>query len=210
MGALAEDLLLVAIDPATGVLRCRGHVHYGLMGAELLVLAGQGLIEEADGRIMVLATGPAATGDPDTDVGLVKLIEAKRPPRVGNWVSRPRSKITDTYLDRLVAAGAIRREGGAFRRRFPVIDQARAAAVRTQLDTIAFAPDELDAAQAGSADLAGLAGLAGLGNAIGLTGVLYRGRDQRQVRKRLREICKSNWITEAVHRAVAAADSNSG
>jgi len=45
---------------------------------------------------------------------------------------------------------------------------------------------------------------AGLVNAIRLDLLIYRGSDQRQVHKRLREICQSNAITEAVHHAATS------
>jgi Golgi phosphoprotein 3 (GPP34) len=197
MRSLAEDLLLVAIDPATGVLRCRGNLRYGLMGAELLALVSSGLIEEANGQIYVLAGGGRSSGDPDADGALVGLVAAKRPPRIRVWVSRPRRLIMEDYLDRLIAANAIRREGGRFRARWPVADHSRAAALRTRLDTIAFGSGAVDPPEVA---------FAGLVTAVGLERLIYRASDQRQVRKRLREICKSNAITEAVHRAASSSD----
>jgi hypothetical protein len=97
MDSLGEDLLLVALHPGSGVMRCRGHLPYGLMGAELVELAVAGRIE----------------------------------------------------------------------------------------------PDDC------------------LADAIGLTDQLYRGREYRGARKRLREITKSHWAAEPVRRAVAAADAAS-
>ena len=195
MYSLAEDLVLIAVDPATGVLRCHGHLRYALMGAELLALVSGGLIEEANGQIHVLAPGARSSGDPDVDAAMVGLVAAKRPPRIRGWVGVPRRQITEDYLNRLIAANAIRREGGRFRARWPVADHSRAAALRTRLDTIAFGSGAVDPPQVA---------FAGLVNAIRLDLLIYRGSDQRQVHKRLREICQSNAITEAVHHAATS------
>jgi hypothetical protein len=201
MNSLGEDLLLVAIDPRKGVVRCRGHMNFGLMGAELVMLAAAGRVEvDADGRLR--ATGPAAqpTEDPELDTALAKLAEAGRPPKVRGYVSRPRRNLTSTYLDRLIAAGAIQRQGGAFRPRWPVTDQARAAAVRSQLDAIVFGGGPVSEPQAA---------YAGLADAIGLSWLFYRGKANREVRKRLREVTKSHWVAEPVRRASDAADAAS-
>jgi|HubBroStandDraft_1064217.scaffolds.fasta_scaffold26957_3 hypothetical protein len=197
MGSLGEDLLLLAIDPGNGVLRCRGHIPHGLMGAELVALAEGGWIEVADGRLTVIQAAGLTTGDQDLDVALGGIAAARRQQRVRVWVSRPRRNITNSYLARLSADGSIQRKGSALRRRWPVIDGSRAAAVRARLDAVALGSGQADTDQAA---------LPGLAEAIGLGRGLYPGSDNRQVRKRLREIAKTHWAADAVRRAVAAAD----
>src|ERR1700722_1019846 len=118
MNSLAEDLVLVAIDPANGVLHCRDHLPYGLMGAELVMLVGAGLVEVTDDRVRLLQPAGPSAGDGDLDAALSKLAAAKKPPKARRWVSRPRPKIVNAYLDRLIAANAIQRTGGALRPRW--------------------------------------------------------------------------------------------
>jgi hypothetical protein len=196
MNTLAEDLLLVAIDPGNGLMRCRAHIAYGLMGAELTELAVAGRIERAADPIVVANSVDLATGDPDLDAALGALAGARRPLKVRRWVSRPRRSIVNSYLDRLIAAGVVRREGGALRPRWPLTDQGRATAVRARLDAALLNAGPVDAAEA---DLPCLA------DAIGLIDQLYRGREHRAARKRLREITRSHWVADPVHRAVVAA-----
>ncbi len=199
MDSTAEDLLLVAIDPNNGVMHCRNELQYGLMGAELVMLAGAGQIKVTDGRIS-LVEPVANTGDVDLDAALGQLAAAKQPPKLRRWVSKPRRKIVNSYLDRLIAAGAIQRTGGALRPRWPVLDPVRAAAVRERLDAIALGTGEVDEVQAA---------YAGLADAVGLATLLYRGRDNRPVRSRLRDITKSHWAAEPVRRAAAASEAAS-
>jgi hypothetical protein len=49
-----------------------------------------------------------------------------------------------------------------------------------------------------------------LADAIGLVAVLYRGRQFRDARKRIREITKSHWAAEPVRRAATAAEGSAG
>jgi|ERR1700683_1636354 hypothetical protein len=201
MNSLGEDLLLVAIDPRNGVLRCRSHMHFGLMGAELVMLAAEGRVKvDDDGKLRAVEPSAQPTGDPELDAALGKLAAAGRPPKVRGYVSRPRRNLTNAYLDRLIAAGTVQRHGGAFRPRWPVIDQARAAAVRSQLDAIVLGEGPVSEQQAA---------YAGLADAIGLPGLIYRGKENREARKRLREITKSHWVAEPVRRASDAADAAS-
>ena len=200
MDSLAEDLLLVAIDPANGVLHCRDHLSYGLMGAELVMLVGAGLVEVTGDRVIALQPAGLNAGDVDLDAALSKLAAAKQPLKVRRWISRPRRKIVNGYLDRLIAADTIQRTGGALRPRWPVTDLARAALVRQRLDAIVLGSGEVDEAQAA---------YPGLVDAIGLAAYLYRGRENRPVRNRLRDITKTHWAAEPVRRAVAAAEAAS-
>ena len=198
MNSLGEDLLIVAIDPRSGHLHNRSHLQYGLAGAELIMLAEAGRVAVGeDGRLQVTGTAALTTGDADLDTALGKLADARRAPKVRGWVRYPRRNLTSAYLNRLITAGVVERQGGVLRPRWPVTDQARAAAVRQRLDAIALGSGPVDEPQAA---------FAGLADAIGLVLLYYRGRDNREVRKRLREITKSHWVAEPVRRAVDAAE----
>ncbi|HET9897336.1 MAG TPA: GPP34 family phosphoprotein [Streptosporangiaceae bacterium] len=190
MESLGEDLLLVALDPASGVLHGRGKLPYGLMGAELVMLVSAGLVSVADGRVVEVAPG-RATGDLDLDAALGRIALRPEPPGVRNWVASPRANITRSYLARLVAAGAIgEREGSILRPRWPVHDLARAGSVRARLDAVALGTGDADAAQVT---------FAGLADAIGLGWTYYQGW-------RLREITSNDWAASAVRDAIQAAN----
>jgi hypothetical protein len=220
MDSLAEDLVLLAIDPGNGVVHSYGHLHYGIAGAELVALAEAGHIDLADDKIIV--TGLAAsTGDPDLDATLASLGAARRPPKPRGWIGKSRGRATKTYLTRLVEAGAIERSNRLLVR-YTVIDTARMASLRSRVDAVALGagpaevdavargagPGEVDAVArgAGPADSAQQA-YAALVSAVGLAAHLYRGWDNRGVRKRMHQLAKTHWAASAVQRAVAAADS---
>jgi len=198
METLGEDLLLIAINRRSGVLRCRSYLRYGLVGAQLVALAEAGFIDVAGGKIVV--TGSAgATGDPDLDAELAKIAAARRPPSPRRWVGQPHAKIVKTYLTRLTATGTIQPKRGLLPR-YLVIDTARANATLARLDAIARG-----AGPAGTAQQA----YAGLVSAVGLSVYLYRGRDNRAIRQRLSQLTESHWASAAVKRAVDAAQSSS-
>lgn len=200
METLGEDLLLLAIDPGNGALRHRGRLRYGLMGAELSALAAAGRIDIANGRVVVTDATGATTGDQDLDAALAALAAARRPPRPSNWVGHARRNITESYLERLAAAGSVQRQRGALLTKWPIVDGSRPSAARARVDAVALGYGQFDAAEAA---------LAGLVSAIGLSSQLYPGWGNRAVRRRLREIAAQQWAAEAVRRAIAAAESAS-
>jgi len=125
----------------------------------------------------------AATGDPRLDAALASLTGSGRPPKAERWVSRPRRGILDSYLERLVAAGCLRREGTVLTR-WRIVDAGRVADARARLDAIAMSAGQIDLTQTA---------LGGLAYAIGLLNVLYSGWGNRAVRRRFREIADGRW-----------------
>lgn len=200
MGSLCEDLLLLAIDPASGVVRNWSRLNIALTGAELAQLQEAGRIDVSTGRIVV--TGPAAmtTGDPDLDATLTRLASCSQPPQPRTFVGRRRAHVVSSYLARLSGAGFVQHDGGRwFRQRWPVIDHSRLASARAPLDAAVFGAGELSSGQAA---------LAGLVQVTGLARSLYPGRQNRAVRVRLRQIARSHWAVQAVRSAIAAAESH--
>lgn len=197
MDALGEELLLIAIDLRSGVVRCRGYLRYGLVGAHLVALAEAHFIDVAGGKIaMTGRTG--VTGDLDLDAELARIGAARRPPSPRRWVAQPHANIVKSYLNRLTATGTIQPKRGLLPR-YLVIDTARADAARTRLDAIVRGAGPTDTAQRA---------YAGLVNAVGLSVYLYRGRDNRIMRQRLNQLTDSHWASAAVKRAVDAAKSS--
>lgn len=188
---LGEDLVLLSLS-ANGRIANRRRIDFGLMGAELVRLAADGRISIVSDRVVV--QDRTNRGDPELDTALASLGDARRGVRPKAWVRRPRRGICDAYLNRLVAGGALRAERvGIFAvTRWRVADPARLASARARLDEVALSDAPTSTAQAA---------YAGLAYAVGLPALLYRGRDNRQVRKRLERIAKGQWAAAAVDAA---------
>ena len=105
----------------------------------------------------------APTGDAELDAALASISQASRPPRAQRWVGHPRRGIESAYLDRLSAAGVIRKER-ALTTRWRITDTARVAEARARVDAIASSDGPVDLAQAA---------LGGLAHVIGLDAALY-------------------------------------
>src|SRR5215469_8480993 len=192
MDTLGEDLVLLSLGPDSGRVRTAQKIGYGLMGSELVRLAASGRVDVQAGRIIVL--GGAPTGHAELDVALASIAASRRPPRAERWVGRPPRDICGAYLERLAAAGRVRREGRLLTR-WRIVDVQRVTEARARLEAIAVPGAELDQAEAA---------LGGLAHAIGLDAVLYPGRANRHVRKRLQQIARGQWVATAVSRSAAA------
>ena len=120
----------------------------------------------------------APTGDAELDAALASISQASRPPRAQRWVGHPRRGIESAYLDRLSAAGVIRKER-ALTTRWRITDTARVAEAQARVDAIASSDGPVDLAQAA---------LGGLAHAIGLDAALYPGWGNRGLRRRFKDI----------------------
>jgi hypothetical protein len=192
MDTLGEDLVLLSLGPGSGRVRTAQKIGYGLMGSELVRLAASGRVDVQAGRIIVL--GGAPTGHAELDAALASIAASRRPPLAGRWVGHPRRDICAAYLERLAAAGRVRREGRLLTR-WRIADVERMTEARARLEAIAVPGAELDQAQAA---------LGGLAHAIGLDAVLYPGWANRHVRKRFQQIAEGQWVARAVSRSAAA------
>jgi hypothetical protein len=193
MDTLSDDLLLLAIDPNRGRVRAVHLVRYGLIGAELIRLVASELVLIKDGRLVV-AESASATGDLQLDTALASLAGASKPPKPKSWASKPRRGIVTGYLTKLANAGKIQRSAGA-RARWQVADTDGLATARARLDAIAGGTGQVDLEQAA---------YGGLVQAVQLDRLLYRGWDNRAVRKRLKEIAQGKWTAPAAEPADAA------
>jgi len=187
METLGDDLALLSVRPGGKVHEDR-RLAIALAGSELVQLAARGQVDIADGRIVVRHSG--RTGDTELDLALESLLHAGRPPKARVWVARPRRDIVTSYLARLEASGALRRESALFGTRWRVADPARVNQAAARLDAIARS--------AGPVDTAGAA-FGGLAHAAGLDAILYRGLGNRGLRARLRRIAEGRvaWAEPA-------------
>jgi hypothetical protein len=192
MDALGEDLVLLSLDPGSGRVRTAQKIGYGLMGSELVRLAAGGRVGVEEGQVIVRS--PEPTGDPGLDAALTSMAASRRPLKAERWVGRPRRDICASYLERLAAAGQLRKERGLLTR-WRIVDAQRVADARARLDATIEPGAQLDLAQAA---------FGGLAHAIGLDAVLYPGRANRDIRKRFKQIAEGQWTAAAVRSASGA------
>jgi Golgi phosphoprotein 3 (GPP34) len=192
---LGDDLVLLSLNPGTGRVRTSQKIGYGLMGSELVRLVAADRIGISGGRLVCHSSTP--TGDAELDAALASISQAGRPPRVQRWVGHPRRGIASAYLDRLTAAGVIRKER-ALTTRWRIADAGRLAEAQARVDAIARSAGPVDLTQAA---------LGGLAHAIGLDAALYPGWGNRGLRRRSKDIASGGATAAdpAVQAAVTAA-----
>jgi hypothetical protein len=192
---LGDDLVLLSLNPGTGRVRTSQKIGYGLMGSELVRLVAADRIGISGGRLVCHSSTP--TGDAELDAALASISQAGRPPRVQRWVGHPRRGIASAYLDRLTAAGVIRKER-ALTTRWRIADAGRLAEAQARVDAIARSAGPVDLTQAA---------LGGLAHAIGLDAALYPGWGNRGLRRRFKDIAGGGATAAepAVQAAVTAA-----
>jgi hypothetical protein len=222
---LAEDLLLLVTDDATGRLSAAGaQVDAGLAGANLVELTLLGKVdvsgEQDQGRReRIIVRDPSPPGDDVLDAALRILVE--RQGSKPSAVVKPLGKnLRPVLYQRLVAGGVLRtgqgRALGIFpTRTWPAQDPSHEAEVRqrvTQALVQTAAPDERTAA------------LIALLHALRCEHKVVDPRpyqlSRRQLRARAAEIAQGNWASEAVRKvidemiaavaAVSAATASSG
>jgi len=206
MQTLGEDVLLLAIGQ-DGTIAARDTMSFALAGSELMRLAALRRVDIVKGRIVVV--DPTPTRDFLLDAAFASMRASKRPPRVKNWIIRQDRKVTQDYLEKLAASGALRYEPhrtlGVFRSdRWFIVDSARVRRLEAQLDTIAFSSGPLDFSQAA---------FGGLVYAAGLASVLYPKHKNRPARKRLEWLAGCDeiaWAVVEAARARRAAAANAG
>jgi hypothetical protein len=185
---LGDDLVLLSLNPGSGRVSTVRKIGYGLMGSELVRLAAGGRVDIEAGRIVVRSALP--TGDAELDAALASIVNARRPPRAERWVGRPRHGICNAYLERLAAAGSIRKESAVLTR-WRITRPQLVAGARARLDAVAVSTAPLDLSQAA---------FGGLAHAIGLDALLYSGWGNRGIRKRFEQIAKGQWMAPATRR----------
>jgi hypothetical protein len=102
---IPEELLLLALDPATGTTAQPQSLDLGLAGAQLVELALAGRIAPDGDRIAVILARP--TGDPTLDSALELLRRRGSPVRAVHWIGGPRLGLRQTYLTHLERCGMV-------------------------------------------------------------------------------------------------------
>ncbi|MGW1492724.1 GOLPH3/VPS74 family protein [Streptomyces sp. NPDC002402] len=197
---LPEELLLLALDPATGRRHCnRRYLQYGLAGAALAELELQGRVAEARGRVTVV--NPLPPQNP-LSAQILASLPAPRGSRFGDgvharrWVRSTGRQVEELCLHHLVGRGALRVETRRFLGLFPYHrypaaseDWSSPARGRYAQSMAAGLPDRRSRL------------LAAFTTAIGLSRVLHPGRTWRESGGLL-ILVREEWAAYAVHRAV--------
>ncbi|MGQ4515563.1 GPP34 family phosphoprotein [Streptomyces sp. DW26H14] len=202
---LPEELMLLALDPATGKPRVRArHLHYGVAAAALAELEARRFVAEDRGRVVPLS--PPPTGEPVLDAAL-GLFDDGRPVRARHWLRRRRSgAVTGACADSLAARGLItvetHRALGLFSvSRYPLVSPGTAEEA---------AADFRGAAKMGFPE-PGARMLAALVSAIRLTRhVVPAGGSGRETRRTMRGLTRELWPARAVDRLIKSEASDAG
>ncbi|GHE67335.1 MULTISPECIES: GOLPH3/VPS74 family protein [Streptomyces] len=193
---LPEELLLLALDPATGTTAQPQSLDLGLAGAQLVELALAGRIAPDGDRIAVVV--PRPTGDPTLDCALELLRRRGAPVRAVHWIGGPRLGLRQTYLSHLERCGMVHAVAGQMcgvlpTTRYQATDNAISREIRARLDSAirtGVPPDPRTAA------------LAALAHAVGLGKHLYPGNEGRSSRSRLRDLIRHDPMGGLVAHAV--------
>ena len=202
MTTLADDLLLVLLDPESGKPRTDGtKLAYGLAGALLLELALAGRVDVVGpkpSKAEVVVRDHTPLQDEVLADALRRVAEKRR--RAERLVPALAKGLRDRLLERAEQRGDLRRERVALRRdRWPAANQARRRALGARLHDVlvtGISPDPHTAAL--------VALLAAIDAAPSVVDTPDRAA-RKAVSRRAAELSDGAWAAESVRRAVAAA-----
>jgi hypothetical protein len=197
---IAEDLLLLATDDATGKSTVSSvQLEPALAGAVLmeLVVTGRVNIEGEGSNAMVFVTDPAPLGDPVLDAALQNLLD-KAPLKPGSAIHRLTKGLRDRLNTQLEDRGLLRRESGKVlgvfpTTRWPAQDSGYEAEVRRHVVGVLRDGLEPDARAALIITVLTAADL--------LTMVVEKG-DLKGAKARGAEIGQGNWAGDSVRKVI--------
>jgi hypothetical protein len=192
---LAQELVLLGLDPAGRVRGGNPGFDFALAGSVLLDLALAERIDVVDKRVVV--RDRARSGDLVLD-GAVEVIAQGRRRRAKDWIPRLSKRLRKQVLVQLVRGGLIRmrpvRVMWIFPAvRYPVTDPAVVSRLRERVDAAVRGSGPVEPR---TAALCAVIGPAGLGRR------LFPDLPRKELRRRLDEISRGNWASEAVRAAV--------
>ena len=201
---IPEELLLLALDPATGTTAQPQSLDLGLAGAQLVELALAGRIAPDGDRIAVVL--PRPTGDPTLDSALELLRRRGSPVWAVHWIGGPRLGLRQTYLTHLERCGMVHAVSSQMcgvlpTTRYQATETTISREIRTRLDAAirtGVPPDPRTAA------------LAALAHAVGLGKHLYPGNEGRSCRSRLRDLIRHDPMGGLVAHAVMDVQNGAG
>jgi hypothetical protein len=197
--ALMDELLLLVYDDAGSPQASMQSVDYGLAGALLTELMLAERIAVPDKRVVVTDAGP--TGDPLVDQALARVAADRRGRKPKDWIGPLSSGLRPKVLDRLVAAGLLRREQDRVlwvfpRTRFPSTSGAEPLPETEARRRLLAAVDGTGPVDPRTAALCALV------RAVGVERLAVPDRPKRQVQERFAEIVAAAWPADAVRKAI--------
>jgi hypothetical protein len=206
---LAEDLYLLAEDPATGrALLDPGHLDLGLGGALLLDLTLRRRVALVEDHVTVAQN--TATGEPLLDSALAAVARQGRAHGPDHWVRHLGRGAHRAVQDRLVDLGILRRDDRRILHVIP-IHRTHETDGRLHHELIGHLRDAVVLGNRASPETSALALLA---LASGLDRHLFPRSDRQAIRNRLREVAagcaEGARVGQAVAGAVNAADAALG
>lgn len=200
---IAEDLLLLATDDATGKTTVSSmQLDPALAGAVLMELVILGRVNlEGDGRkARVVATDPTLPGDPVLDLALQTLFDLG-PTKPVHAIGKLAKGLRDRLNDALVERGILRRESGKIlglfpTTRWPAQDQGPEAGIRASVVPALVLGQEPDGRTAAIISVLTAADM--------LRTVVDR-PDHKVAKARGKEIGAGNWATDSVRKVIQEA-----
>jgi hypothetical protein len=197
---IAEDLLLLATDDATGKITVSSmNLEPALAGAVVmeLIVAGRVTIEGEARQSMVVVTDRTPLGDPVLDAALLSLID-KAPLKPGAAIQRLTKGLRDRLNGQLEEHGLLRREPGKVlgvfpTTRWPAQDSGYEAEVRSHVVGVLRDGLEPDARAALLITVLTAADL--------LTTVVEKG-DLKTAKARGQQIGEGNWAGDSVRKVI--------
>jgi hypothetical protein len=197
---IAEDVLLLAIDDASGKTTVSStQLDPALAGAVLmeLVVAGRVNLEGEGRRAMVVVTDGTPLGDPVLDAAAASLVE-KAPLKPGNAIQRLTKGLRERLNGQLEERGLLRRESGKIlgvfpTTRWPAPDSAYEDEVRNRVLRVLLQGIEPDARAALIITVLSAADM--LGTVVGKA-------DLKAAKARGKQIGEGNWAGEGVRKVI--------
>jgi hypothetical protein len=201
---MADDVLLLLVDNGTGrFLVDSTRLDNVLAGAVLVELVTIGRVDFPPAgagvkRGRMVAIDPTPPGDPVL-AGALATVAASRPAKPEQLIAKLRKRLRATLLERLTAAGALRRStrkmlGIPWRTTWPAGDSSHKRELHARLQEVLVAgatPDDRTAA------------LVSLLVAVNAAHKVVDG-DKKAVRSRAKDIAAGDWAGAAVKKAIDA------
>jgi golgi phosphoprotein 3 len=211
MQYLAQDLILIALNPETGKTRFSWYsaLDYGLVGSLLLDLVLQGKLEIDNDNWVIGAISQryllkqiaGNTGNEFLEQRLNEVLASSRPRRARFWVTRWRRRyraIQTIVLQNLVDLGVLQRQEQRILGLFPtqryfLIDESIKREIVQQVRAAVLEGIGLDSR---------MAALISLMQASHLIDAVFRPEERPEARARIRAIAEGELVGQAVSKAI--------
>ncbi|MBT2470173.1 GPP34 family phosphoprotein [Streptomyces sp. ISL-66] len=196
---LAEEITLLSLDDASGVLKRRQSAAWAVAAAVLLELVMRERVSVSGKYLQLLDTSP--TGEELLD-GRIELMQSwlrgKSMRRVTDWLTKDQARVLAATVSRLAERGVVGEERhkalGIFPvRLYPEVDGEVERALRERLASVVLKGAEPDERTAG---------LIALIHSAKLHALAFPGHPSEETSARMAEIADGQWAAESVRAAI--------